>query len=143
MSEIPKIRRGTADEANYVRNKLIEFNSNQVPNGIYEELNLCVKDEEDRIIAGLNSAICWNWMEVDILWVEDEHRRSGHGKRLLEEAERIARTKHCTFIKLNTFSFQAPEFYKKYGYKEMAVIENAPLGSKHYYFIKELIDHQV
>ncbi|MGG4044913.1 GNAT family N-acetyltransferase [Paenibacillus favisporus] len=143
MPEISKIRRGTADEANYVRNKLIEFNSKQVPNGIYEEVNLCVMDEEEHIIAGLNSVICWNWMEIDILWVDDEHRGSGHGKRLLEEAEEIARSKQCTFIKLNTFSFQAPEFYKKYGYKEMAVIENAPLGSKHYYFIKELIDHQV
>lgn len=143
MPEISKIRRGTADEANYVRNKLIEFNSKQVPNGVYEEVNLCVKDRGERIIAGLNSVICWNWMEIDILWVDDEHRRSGHGKRLLEEAEEIARSKQCTFIKLNTFSFQAPEFYKKYGYKEMAVIENAPLGSKHYYFIKELTDHQV
>ncbi|WP_433617076.1 GNAT family N-acetyltransferase [Paenibacillus cellulositrophicus] len=143
MPEISNIRRGTADEANYVRNKLIEFNSKQVPNGIYEEVNLCVKDEKEHIIAGLNSVICWNWMEIDILWVDDEHRGSGHGKRLLEEAEEIARSKQCTFIKLNTFSFQAPEFYKKYGYKEMAVIENAPLGSKHYYFIKELIDYQV
>jgi ribosomal protein S18 acetylase RimI-like enzyme len=142
MPEISKIQRGTADEANYVRNKLIEFNSKQVPNGVYEEMNLCVKDQEDRIIAGLNSVICWNWMEIDILWVDDEHRGSGHGKRLLEEAEEIARSKQCTFIKLNTFSFQAPEFYKKYGYKEMAVIENAPLGSKHYYFIKELTDHR-
>jgi len=143
MPEISKIRRGTADEANYVRNKLIEFNSKQVPNGVYEEVHLCVKDEKDHIIAGLNSVICWNWMEIDILWVDDEHRGSGHGKRLLEEAEEIARSKQCTFIKLNTFSFQAPEFYKKYGYKEMAVIENAPLGSKHYYFIKDLTDHQV
>lgn len=105
-------------------------------------MNLCVKDDEEHIIAGLNSVICWNWMEIDILWVDDEHRGSGHGKRLLEEAEEIARSKQCTFIKLNTFSFQALEFYKKYGYKEMAVIENAPLGNKHYYFIKQLIDHQ-
>lgn len=142
MHKISKIQRGTPDEANYVRNKLIEFNSKQVPNGVYEEMNLCVKDQEDRIIAGLNSVICWNWMEIDILWVDDEQRGSGHGKRLLEEAEEIARSKQCTFIKLNTFSFQAPEFYKKYGYKEMAVIENAPLGNKHYYFIKDLTDHQ-
>ncbi|OZB96194.1 GNAT family N-acetyltransferase [Paenibacillus sp. XY044] len=142
MSGIPKIIRGTADEANYVRNKLIEFNSRHAPNGIYEETNLCVKDETGNIIAGLNSAICWNWMEIDILWVDDEYRGCGHGKRLLEEAERIAVSKHCTFIKLNTFSFQAPEFYKKYGYREMAVIENAPLGYQHYYFIKDLTDNE-
>ncbi len=49
-----------------------------------------------------------------------------------------AKSNRCTFIKLNTFSFQAPEFYKKLGYKEMVMIENAPLGSNHYYFKKDL-----
>lgn len=89
MPEISKIRRGTADEANYVRNKLIEFNSKQVPNGVYEEVNLCVKDRGDRIIAGLNSVICWNWMEIDILWVDDEHRGSGQGKGYWRERKKL------------------------------------------------------
>ena len=133
-----KIINGTNDEANYVRNKLIEFNSKHVPNGTYEEFNFCAKNEKDEIIAGLNSAVCWNWMEIDILWVEDDHRGEGFGRRLLEEAERIAKAKDCSFIKLNTFSFQAPEFYKKYGYYEMAVIDNAPKGNKHYYYKKDL-----
>ncbi|MNP68165.1 Acetyltransferase (GNAT) family protein [compost metagenome] len=76
-------------------------------------------------------------MEIDILWVEEKNRQQGLGKRLLHEAEKIAKLKECALIKLNTFSFQAPEFYKKYGYKEIAVIENAPLGSNHYYFVKD------
>ncbi|MDH6374056.1 hypothetical protein M2444_005900 [Paenibacillus sp. PastF-3] len=42
------------------------------------------------------------------------------------------------FINLDTFSFQAPEFYKKYGYKVIATIEDAPLGSKHFYYKKDL-----
>lgn len=130
---------GTNEEAGYVRKKLIEYNSAHVPNGFYEEVNLCMKNDNGDIIAGLNSAICWNWMEIDILWVEENNRKNGLGKRLLAEAETIARSKNCTFIKLNTFSFQAPEFYKKYGYKEIAMIENAPLGSNHYYFKKDLI----
>lgn len=138
MSNTPKIIQSTNDETNYVRNKLIEFNSKHAPNGIYEEINLCLKDGKEEIIAGLNSAICWNWMEIDVLWVDDDYRGHGFGKRLLEEAEQIARAKNCTFIKLNTFSFQAPEFYKKYGYKVIATIENAPLGSKHYYYKKDL-----
>jgi len=139
MPIIPRINQSTSDETNYIRRKLIEFNSKHVPNGTYEEINLCIKDEDEVIIAGLNSAICWNWMEIDILWVDDNYRRQGFGKRLLEEAERIARSKDCTFIKLNTFSFQAPEFYKKYGYVVMGIIENAPKGSNHYYFKKELV----
>ncbi|KOR90324.1 GNAT family N-acetyltransferase [Paenibacillus solani] len=139
MPHNPQIHIGTNEDAGYVRKKLIEYNSAQVPNGIYEEVNLCMKNDNGEIIAGLNSAVCWNWMEIDILWVEENNRKNGLGKRLLVEAEKIARSKKCTFIKLNTFSFQAPEFYKKYGYKEIAIIENAPLGSNHYYFKKDLI----
>ncbi|MRN56090.1 GNAT family N-acetyltransferase [Paenibacillus monticola] len=127
------------EETNYIRNKLIEFNSKHVPNGRYEEVNLCIKNDQKEIIAGLNSAVCWNWMEIDILWVHEDYRIQGHGKKLLEEAEKIAREKNCTFIKLNTFSFQAPEFYRKYGYKIIAIIENAPQGNKHYYLIKDLV----
>lgn len=138
MPIIPRINQSTSHETNYIRRKLIEFNSKQVPNGTYEEVNLCIKTEEEVIICGLNSVICWNWMEIDILWVDDAYRKQGFGKRLLEEAEQIARSKGCTFIKLNTFSFQAPEFYKKYGYVVMGIIENAPEGSNHYYLKKEL-----
>jgi GNAT superfamily N-acetyltransferase len=133
-----RILHSTNDETDYIRKKLIEFNSKQVPNGIYEEINLCLKDENGDFIAGLNSAICWNWMEIGILWVDDNYRSRGYGKRLLEEAESVARAKKCTFIKLDTFSFQAPEFYKKYGYKVIAMIEDAPLGSKHFYYKKDL-----
>jgi hypothetical protein len=54
------------------------------------------------------------------------------------EIERIAREKSCDFIMLNTFSFQAPGFYKKHGYQLMTTIENAPTGHRHYYFKKDL-----
>lgn len=77
-------------------------------------------------------------MEVDILWVDENYRGQGYGSRLLIEVEKIAKDKGCTFIKLNTFSFQAPDFYKKHGYKVIAAIDNAPKGHKHYYLIKEL-----
>ena len=133
-----KITQSTNEDSNYVRNKLIEFNSQHVPNGRYEEVNFCLKNDNDEIIAGLNSVICWNWMEIDILWVHNDYRKQGYGKKLLEEAERISREKNCSFIKLNSFSFQAPDFYRNYGYKVIAVIDNAPNEYKHYYFVKEL-----
>lgn len=132
------VLRGTEEEAVHVRNQLIAFNAKQVPNGRYEAVNLCVKNDEGIIIAGLNSAVSWNWMEIDILWVDENHRRDGLGSRLLTEAERIAREHNCSFIKLNTFSFQAPDFYRKYGYEVIAVIEDAPIGSQHFFFKKQL-----
>ncbi|GIO87879.1 hypothetical protein J25TS5_48110 [Paenibacillus faecis] len=63
MPNIPGILQSTNEETSYIRRKLIEFNSKHVPNGTYEEINLCLKDDNGRVIAGLLSAICWNWME--------------------------------------------------------------------------------
>lgn len=141
MSEETFIAKGTLEERNYVRTKLIEFNSEHVSEELkhlYEEINLVVKDEEGRIIGGLIGALCWNWIEVDILWVDKDYRGKGYGSKLLAEVEQIAHEKNCTFVKLNTFSFQAPEFYKRMGYRVIAIIEEAPLGHKHYFFKKDI-----
>lgn len=138
MFKATHIVKGTNEEARLVRNKLIEFNSKHIPDGRYEDVCLCVKDNKGEVIAGLNGSICWNWMEIDFLWVDESFRGQGLGKKLLEEAERQAAAEQCTFIQLNTFSFQAPGFYEKNGFAAIAVIENAPRDHKHYYFIKYL-----
>ncbi|NIK78835.1 GNAT superfamily N-acetyltransferase [Paenibacillus castaneae] len=132
---------GSKEESEYVRRKLIEFNAKHVPEHLqsrYEEINLTVKDEDGTIVGGLLSVLCWNWIEVDILWLNESKRGLGYGTRLLDEIEHIGKEKQCTFIKLNTFSFQAPDFYVKNGYKEIAIIEEAPTGSRHYYFKKDI-----
>ncbi|GIP39330.1 N-acetyltransferase [Paenibacillus sp. J31TS4] len=130
---------GNKEESQYIRRRLIEFNAMHVPDPLssrYEEINLAIKDEDGRIVGGILAVLCWDWIEVDILWIEESLRGMGYGSRLLTQVEEIAKEKGCTFIKLNTFSFQAPDFYRKNGYTEVAVLEEAPLGSKHYYFKK-------
>lgn len=135
------ISRGNKEEGEYVRNRLIAFNAETVPsdlNSNYEEINLTLKNDTGDIIGGLNSVWCWNWIEVDILWVDQNYRGMDYGSKLLTEIEEIAKEKKCAFVKLNTFSFQAPNFYLKKGYNVIGIIENAPRGFKHYYFVKEL-----
>ncbi|MFS0870271.1 GNAT family N-acetyltransferase [Paenibacillus xylanilyticus] len=131
----------TAEDSAYVRHQLIAFNAAHLSEELkhrYEELNFNIKNEAGEIVAGVLSTLCWNWLELDILWVDEQQRHRGYGSRLLLEVERIAREKGCDFIMLNTFSFQAPEFYKKHGYQLMATLENAPTGHRHYYFKKDL-----
>jgi GNAT superfamily N-acetyltransferase len=138
---VTEITYGSKEEGDYIRRKLIEYNHEQVPDdlkNIYEEINLAIKDDQGKIIGGMLSVLCWNWIEVDILWIDQTFRGTGLGTQLLVRIEEIAKEKKCTFIKLNTFSFQAPEFYIKNGYKEVGVFEDAPLGSKHYYFKKNI-----
>jgi GNAT superfamily N-acetyltransferase len=129
------------NEKNYVRRKLIEYNAQHIPDHLksrYEEINLAIKDDNGNIIGGLIAVLCWNWIEVDILWVDSAFRLKGTGTQLLNEIEKIASEKDCNFIKLNTFSFQAPNFYIKNGYNQYSVLENAPEGAKHFFFKKDI-----
>jgi len=56
----------------------------------------------------------------------------------MNEAEKIAKLKQCEFIKVDTLSFQALDFYKKEGFEVFGVIENAGRHS-HYYLKKNLL----
>lgn len=103
MSQI-NIDRSSPEEALAVRTNLIQFNAQHIAEDLqqnYEEINLHLKDENGDIAGGINSVFCWNWIEVDILWVDDRSRGRGYGSRLLQEIERIAREKKCTFLSNN------------------------------------------
>lgn len=144
MTKEHRILRAEETEKQYIRRRLIEYNAEHVPEKLkskYEEINLAIKDEAGKVLGGLLGVVCWNWVEVDILWVDPAYRKQGYGNRLLTQIEQIAAEQNCTFIKLNTFSFQAPEFYRKNGYVEYAALENAPTGSTHYYFKKDMMQH--
>jgi GNAT superfamily N-acetyltransferase len=128
-------------DKSYVRKKLIEYNLKHIPEnwkGRSQEINLILKDEDGQIYAGILTEICWNWLEVHILWVDEKVRKLGYGKKLLSEVEKIAKDKNCDFIKLDTLSFQALDFYKKQGYEIFGSIENAAREHTHYYLKKDI-----
>jgi len=124
----------------YVRNKMIAFNMMHFPddlNGRYQQINLLLKNTDGQIYGGITGEICWNWLEVHYLFVDEALRKQGYGKRLLAEAEQIAREKKCDFIKLDTLSFQALDFYTSQGFEVYGSIQNAG-GYTHYYLKKDL-----
>lgn len=57
---------------------------------------------------------------------------------LLEEVENDAKSKGAKLIHLDTFDFQAKEFYEKQGYIVFGILENCP--EKHYrYYLKKVL----
>lgn len=130
---------GTNDTS-YVTNKMIEFNLKHFPDelkGRYQAVNLLLKDSDGNIYGGLTGEICWNWLEVQYLFVDEDYRKFGYGKQLLSAAEKMAKEKQCDFIKLDTLSFQALDFYLKQGFEVFGTIHNA--GSHTHYFLKKEI----
>lgn len=128
------------EDKNYVVNQMIQFNLMHFPDefkGRYQEVQLCLKDAAGQIFGGIIGEICWNWMEIEYLFVDERLRKSGYGTKLLSEAVSIAKAAKCNFIKLDTLSFQALDFYQKQGFVVYGTIENAG-GFTHYYLKKDI-----
>ena len=58
---------------------------------------------------------------------------------LLEAAEAEARKRGCKYAFVDTFSFQAPTFYKNHGYREVFTLEEYPYIGKRHYYTKKLL----
>jgi len=101
-------------------------------------LEVIAKDEHGKILGGLYGYFAWGWLEIHILAVDEVNRKQGIGKTLLQKAEEVALQKEVFKIRLNTFEFQAPEFYEQSGYKVVAVEEGFPEGYRTYHFHKVL-----
>ena len=129
----------TKEETKKVYDELIRFNTEHNGGGDgHAPLNIVEYDEDGNLIAGILGGTYWGWMYVDILWVREDHRRSGIGSKLLAEAEKEARSRGCHHVHLDTMSWQAPEFYKKHGYTVVGILPDIPKGNQKYLLMKEL-----
>ena len=136
------IRNGSDDENNFVFNKLVEYNLSQVPlqqEIDYIYINRVIENENKEIIAGISGKIyCWNCVYVDQLWVDEKYRKEGLGRSLLEDIENLSKEKGCHLIHLDTFDFQAKDFYLRNGYEVFGVLEDCPKEHKRYYLKKNI-----
>jgi GNAT superfamily N-acetyltransferase len=141
MTNFYEITEGmTAEELDYVQQSLWTFNVQSAPptNDLKKNVHLVIKREDQQIIAGLIGKIYRGCLFVDTLWVHEHHRKEGFGQRLLSHAENLAIRSGCWFIHLDTFSFQAPEFYKKNGFVVFGTLDGYPDGIMRYYLKKDL-----
>lgn len=104
----------------------------EIPIGVFYE------DTLGRKRAGLTGETFGNWLCIKYLWVSEELRGQGIGSKLLTSAENEAIKRGAKYSFVDTFSFQAPEFYKKHGYKEVFNLFEYPYTGSRYYFIKYL-----
>ncbi len=113
---------------------------NEQKGGEVNEQNLCfvLKGPDQVIVGGVIGETYWEWLHIDLMWVSDELRGRGYGHRLLTLAEDEARQRGARNVYLDTFSFQAPDFYKRHGYQVFGALQNFPPGHQRYFLTKQL-----
>ena len=100
--------------------------------------SIALRNKDNKFVGGVTISVLWNGMEIDSLWVDESVRGQGWGTKLMEAAETEGRKRGCTFAYTNTFSWQAPRFYEKIGYKLFGRLEDFPKGCCLSYYRKSL-----
>ena len=93
-----------------------------------EYVRIDARDDSGRLLGGLRGFVFLYWLDVEVLFVEEDARGAGLGSRLLAAAERQAITLGARNAKLSTFEWQARGFYLKQGYEEYARIDDYAPG---------------
>lgn len=114
------------------------YNKQQVGDNKFQRLCFVLQGSDQTIVGGMIGEIYWEWLYLDLLWVKDELRGRGYGHRLLTLAEKEARQRGARNVYLDTFSFQAPDFYKDHGYQVFGELSNFPPGHQRFFLTKQL-----
>ena len=114
------------EDRNFIDEGLGAYNAPFLADNRYSYFGVFVRDESQAIRAGLIGYCYAGWLFVNLLWVHADLRRLGLGQMLLGEAERHGIEFGCHSSFLDTFSFQGPDFYPKFGYQEFARLDYPP-----------------
>ena len=124
-------------DAQFIRQKLNEYNFNRVAHYQHETLNLVVR-RGNIPIAGLIGDTYWNWLYVSLFWVTEQERSRGLGSQILARAEEVAIQRGCKHAHLETHDFQNLEFYLRRGYEIFGQLYDLPEDHTKYFLRKQL-----
>ncbi len=93
-------------------------------------LAVLLRDASAGIVGGLWGRSDWSWLSIELLFVPERLRGAGLGRQLVQRAEAEALRRGCRGALVNTFSFQAPGFYERLGYRIFAVLDDCPPGHR-------------
>ena len=120
---------------------LVHYNDSVVGRAAgYQPLAILIKDPDTQAtIGGLWGRSSYDWLFVEYFAIPARFRGQDLGSKILAQAEDMARSRGCIGVWLDTYSFQAPEFYKKQGYEIFGTVHDYPKGSARHYLKKKLV----
>jgi GNAT superfamily N-acetyltransferase len=114
------------------------YNIQQAGDGQDKMLCYILFSPENEVVGGLIGQTHWEWFYINLMFIKEDLRGQGYGHQLLTLSEEEARRRGAKHAYLDTFSFQAPGFYQKHGYRVFGELGEFPPGHTRYYLRKEL-----
>jgi GNAT superfamily N-acetyltransferase len=116
---------------------LLAFNKRALGKFDFKPLSITLR-HRGAIVGGLYGETYLNWMFISLFWLADEFRGKGFGSKIMQAAEKEARKRGVKNAYVDTFSFQAPDFYLKQGYREFGRLDEFPAGHHRSWLTKAL-----
>ncbi|MFI9616232.1 GNAT family N-acetyltransferase [Streptomyces sp. NPDC052023] len=116
--------------------ELTAYNTAATRTGRPEEISVRVTARDGELLGGLTGWIWGGLCGVEMLWVGADRRRAGWGSKLMRAAEDEAVRRGCTDMIVSSYTFQAPEFYRKLGFREAGRLPGVPGGHEDVYLHK-------
>ena len=133
-----EIEEPSSADVEFLEERLYEFNAAATGISDGRTLGVFLRDESGNIVAGAAGHTWGGTCELRQLWVAASDRGRGRGRRLMAEVEAEAVSRGCRQLVLSTYSFQAPDFYRKLGFDIIAELPEYPRGHSHLLLRKHL-----
>lgn len=124
------------DEYAHLDQRLIAFNRDHVEweTDIFQVI---LRSEDNQLIGGARGIVRMQAVEVRGLWLDPEYRNSGWGERIIRCLEQEAEKRGAKSALLDTYDFQARQFYERLGYRPFGTF-TYPQGTERHYLHRTL-----
>jgi len=134
------IQNGTDDEAWYIDDRIVEYNSQQVPftnEPTFDDTGKVIKDSQGNVIAGIfTTLLFWTDLAINDMWASEDCIDEELKVKLLKEVEKELKEKGGHVAMHETFDIKTKDFYVKNGYEVYGILNEYPGECKCYYMKK-------
>lgn len=121
-----------------VLNVLRKFTTEQVETLDNNDFAVFVVDADRRVLGGITAQSRWGGFQIDVIALDERLRKRGYGTRLMQFAEQEALRRECHHMLLDTYEFQAKEFYLRHGFVVFGQLEGPAPFYPRYFMQKPL-----
>ena len=131
-----RIEEGLTDGLDEIDGRLVAFNKKRSDwSSRYFTVEL--RDADGAIRGGAGCRNNLGVIEVSVLWLDEDLRGTGWGRRVMDTVIAEGRRLGAAKILLDTYDFQARSFYEALGFHVFGTMEY-PTGNRRYYLTRDI-----